>query len=157
MKRTVQQAVTERPVKDDHFEDWVKKEVNPQLKALYQYANKRYSAPFYKTTAATGIYTNIWLDEIPDNSSWLVEVDVVARATTGGAARGGWALRGLFYREGGGAGQQGATASAFTVSSVGAFNVQFAVAGNNVELQVLDDAVRTVAWQAIVWVHEATR
>lgn len=158
MKRTVQQPVTDRPVKSEQFDDWVKKEVNPTLKALYVFANMRYAAAFPLTTAATGTYTAIWTDEIPDNSSWFVEAMVVGRATAGGAARAGYRFQGLFYREGGGAVQEGATAVIVPpIESVVAFDARFAVSGNDVLVQVLDDGARTVAWQAIIAVQEVTR
>lgn len=157
MKRTVQQAVTNRPVKDDHFEEWSKKEVQPALRDLYDFANFRYTALTTTITAATGAMTTVWSDDIPDNSSWTLEVSVVARSKAGGAARGTWRLLGLFYREGGGAVQQGATSVLVANSSIGGFNTTLGVSGNKVLAQVVDDAVRTVVWQAIVWVQEVTR
>lgn len=158
MKRTVQQGVSTRPVKDDHFEDWVKKELNPTLFGLYQFANQRYSALKLLTTAGTGVYTTAWSDDMPDNSSWIVELHVVGRATAGGAARAGYKLSGLFYREAGGvATQQGATTSLMAIESVAAFDARFAVSANGVLAQVLDDGARTMAWSVVVNVQEAMR
>lgn len=158
MKRTVQQGVSDRPVKAEHVEDWIKKEVNPALRDLYDFGNLRYTTVKNLSTAATGAYTTIWTDEIPDNSSWEVEVRVLARATAGGAARASYNFRGLFYREGAGAAQEGALAfDVPPIESIAAFDATFLVSGNSIAVQVLDDGARTVRWQAIVSVQEVSR
>ncbi len=157
MKRTVPQAVSARGVKAEQFEDWAKKEANPTMRALYLFANQRYSTAQSLTTSASGAYAAIWTDDIPDNSSWIVEAHVVGRATAGGAARAGYKIAALFYREGGGAVQQGATTVIMSAESVAAFDARFAVSGNAVTVQVLDDGVRTMAWVAIIQVQEVTR
>jgi len=157
VKRTITQAVSARPVKDDHFEEWVRKEASPILKGSYDFANQRYSKTFTLTTAATGAVTTIWSDEIPDNTSWTVEFQVLGRATAGGAARAVYRKMGLFYREGGGAVQEGAVTTIAAITSVGGFLAALGVSGNDVRVQVLDDAVRTVSWQALIWVQEVSR
>lgn len=158
MKRTVQQGISSRAVTDDQLEEWVKKEANPTLAGLYNFANQRYSTNPAKTTAATATYTNVWSDTMPDNSSWIVDVHVVARATGGGAGRAAYKLSALFFREAGGvATQQGATVTLVSIESVAGFDVRYAVSVNDVQVQVLDDGARTVAWDAVIQVQEATR
>ena len=157
MNRTIAQAVSARPVKDDHFEEWVRKEASPILKGAYDFANQRYSKSFTLTTAATGVNTTIWSDEIPDNTSWTVEFQVLGRATAGGAARAVYRKIGLFYREGGAAVQEGATTTVSAITSIGGFLASLGVSGNNVRVQVLDDGVRTVLWEALIWVQEVSR
>lgn len=150
MKNTVQAAALKEGRSADR--EWIEV-INGAKKALDQ----RYEATFLLTTVHTGVMTTIWAsDDMPLSSAWEIQAVILCRASAGGTARARYVIEGLFYRDAGVAVQEGATLAAVTIESVAAFDVQFAVSGNGVLVQVQDDAVRTVDWSAMVKVREVT-
>lgn len=153
MNPTVSQPVSLRYPRQEQFETWYQLEGGPLLSGLYAFANQREHATAKVTTVATGAYTVIWSEAFPDTTAWYVTAIVSGRATAGGIARAAYEFSGLFYSEGA-LTQEGATASRFSVSSVAFFNARFNIAGQNLQVQVLDDGVRAMNWTAVVIVQE---
>lgn len=156
MRQTVDRQLSTRSISKDDFEVWSNREALPVLRGLLAFANQREHAQSTIQTAHTGVYTTIWTEALPENAAWSVSAHVVARAVAGGAARAMYQIAGLFFREAGGAVvQEGATSVLVAIASIGGFNAQFAISGNDLRVQVLDDAVRTVNWTAVAVVAEA--
>ncbi len=109
------------------------------------------------TTVHTGVFTTIWTSaEMPEGSAWAIDYAIVWRTTAGVAGRGRYDQNALFYREPAGAAtQQGATGTvAPAIESIAAFSAQFAIVGNTIVVQVLDDGVSTADWDAFIEVRE---
>lgn len=157
MRNSVPAVVSNRKVNEGNVGSWANDEMGPLAKELRAFANQRYQAQFALTTAATGTFATIWAsDAMPDNSVWEVDVYVVGRASSGGAARARYKLAGLFFREVASvATQEGATLALVTLESVAGFDAQLTVSANTVLCQVRDDGVRTMDWMALVHVREA--
>jgi hypothetical protein len=155
VRTTVEAPVSPRPVQDEDFEAWVRKEANPILTQLRSFANQREHTKTTLTTAATGVYTTIWSEAAPDGAAWYATAFIVGRATVGGNARAAYELRGLFYRDSGALTQEGATSVTFSAESVAAFDTRFNITSNTLTVQVLDDAVHTMDWTCVVVIEES--
>lgn len=155
MRPTVEAPFSPRPVKQDQFETWMMNEGGLLLSQLRAFANQREHERTVLTTGASGAYEAIWSESFPDDTAWFVTAHVVGRATVGGAARAAYQICGLFYREAAGAlTQEGATTTVFAVESVAAFDCRFNISANDLRVQVLDDAVRTMDWVCVAVVEE---
>lgn len=127
--------------------------------ALKKAANMTSRTRVRLTTAGTGVFTTIWRSEdMPEGSAWAIDYHIVARTTAGTAGRNRYDEAALFYRQPAGAAtQQGATVTISpAIESIVAASVQFAVSGNAVLVQVLDDGLSTFDWDAFIDVREVT-
>ncbi len=109
------------------------------------------------TTAGTGVFTTIWTSpDMPEGSAWVIGYHIIWRTSAGVAGRGRYYQDALFYREPAGAAtQQGATQTVSpAIESIAAFSAQFAVSGNAILVQVLDDGASTANWDALIEVRE---
>jgi hypothetical protein len=109
------------------------------------------------TTAATGAFAVIWTSEdMAPGSVWSMDYHIVARATAGLAARARYDQAALFYREIGGATSQQGASGVITssIESIIAWTNRFRVVGNAIVIEVLDDGVCTVNWDAFIEVRE---
>lgn len=129
-------------------------EVRNLVNDLREYCVDEYRKRFRVTTAGTGTLTTIWSQDMPDQAAWRVTVDATGRATAGGSGRASYTRTGLFYRDGGGATQQGAITGPVTIESAAAMGVLLSVSGNAVMFQVQDDGVLTMNWVALVRIEE---
>lgn len=109
------------------------------------------------TTEALGVFTSVWESEdIPEGAVWAVDYHIIGRTVSGVSGRARYDQCALFYREPAGATtQQGATQTISpAIESIAAWSAQFLVSGNAVAVQVLDDGVSTVDWDAFIEVRE---
>jgi len=101
-----------------------------------------------QTTDAT--VTNIWTIAVAEQETFWVEAKVVCQET-GDAERAFYHIAGLFYRAAAGAlTQQGATASLATIESDAAYDCDFNLNGNTLELQVTGAVGDTTNWVSTV-------
>jgi hypothetical protein len=155
LKSTIDLQLSTRPLEKDDFASWANREAVPMLGRLRKFANQREQIQVVLATNSTGVFTTIWAETMSDNVSWAVDAHIIARATSGGAARARYEIAGLFFREAGGAATQfGATVTVLAIESAAGFDVQFTLGGNDLVLQVQDDAAHTVDWSAVVVVSE---
>lgn len=162
MRPTVQTPVS--PKKPDTLESllyWQNKEASPLMDQARTALNSRELTKKTLTTAATGVLTTIFSEELPFtgalavSGAWAVDAHILGRATAGGAAHARYELSGLFWREAGGAmAQEGATVVLVAIESIGALDATLSASANSVIVQVKDDGVRTVAWSCVVEIAE---
>lgn len=103
------------------------------------------------TTDAT--VTDAWVlseqqngDVLSDDRAIWLAVKCVAMQSDG-TNRAFYHKEGLFYRDGGGATQQGATVAVAEIESNAAWNLAFAVSGNDVKVQVTGAAGVNITWR----------
>lgn len=125
---------------------------------LRRFANLTYTSRFLLDTAATGAVTPAWTsDTVPEGVTWAVTADVIGIATAGGAGRAWYELRGLFYRNVGGAlTQESVTAVSLSIETPAGFDASLSVSGNTVLANVRDDGVRTVSWSVLIQAREVS-
>ncbi len=154
MNATVPWPIRTRAVGQGEAMRWINFEALPVMRQMRQALNATYQAPFFTTTAGTGVATPIWASspDIADGTAWLVEATVMARSGT--SARSAWVIRGLFYNDGT-VTQEGVTDAVYTQSAA-AFAVAFAIDGNHIGVTVTDDGALTVEWQSWIEVKEIT-
>lgn len=148
------QTVATPDLKEARSDD---KEKTQLANALRRAVNMTSRARAALTTEALGVFTTIWLSEdMPTGSVWSVDYHIVARTIAGVAGRARYDQAALFYREpAGSTTQQGATQTISpAIESIAAFSAQFLVSGNAIAVQVLDDGVSTVDWDALIEVRE---
>ena len=106
-------------------------------------------------TATTTDATVTTLDEftMSDNTALFISI-VVTGMESDGSDRNTYELKGLFYRDGGNATQQGGTTSAFTVESEGSCDCVFDVNGNNVRIRITGVAAETWKWTSSLTMQE---
>ncbi len=151
MKATVEQAVSDRPVKEDDLTFWANKEVIPLLKKLRDAVNQIVAGAFTLTTAASGAFTNIWTsDPVPTDTTWGVRVRVVGHSTAGAAQTADYGRVATFRNTAGTVAQVGATQSLWSIETAAAMDVRVQVSGQTIQVDVRDDGVSTVAWKAYV-------
>lgn len=108
------------------------------------------------TTAGTGAFTTIWTsDDVPEGAAWAINASVLAR---GSGTWGRFEKGALFFRDPAGATTQGGATGdiAPVIRSVVTINVQFAVAGNGIAVQVKGDGATTIDWDALVELREVS-
>lgn len=98
-----------------------------------------------KTTTTDATLTNAASVTLVDNSVELIEVFILARKTDG-TDRAGYKIQGVFYRQGGGAVQLGTTKIDLEEESEISYDVDFAVSGNDVKVQVTGVAATSIDW-----------
>jgi len=111
------------------------------------------------TTAATATYTAIWTsDEMPEGSVWSIEAYVFYRAAAGASSCARYWRTALFFRDPAGVVTQlGATGNVATpIFAIVAFDARFAIVGNTIGVQVLDDGAATADWDATITAREVT-
>lgn len=127
--------------------------------ALRKAANMVSRVRVTATTVATGVFTTAWTsEEMPEGSAWAIDYGIVWRTTAGVAGRGRYDQNALFYREPGGVvTQEGATGTiAPAIESIAAASARYAISGNTIVVQVLDDGVSTFNWDVYIEVREVT-
>jgi len=124
--------------------------VNRLRKMALQVAQRELFVTTDLTAAPTAIWTS---DDMPENSTWDVEVMVLGLATDGSAA--GYRRIARFKR---GAGTSSLIAAAATpvadAEDVAGWDVAVTATGNGVLIEVTGDVTRTVSWSAVVRVRE---
>lgn len=120
---------------------------------LRGYAVDEYRKRFRLTTMGTGVFTTIWSLDMPGSSAWRVTAEIAGRAI-GNTARAGYIIVAMFYRVAGIAHQQGGTATIFSETSVGAFDVALSPSGDGVVAQVKDNGLLTMNWTALIRIDE---
>lgn len=126
---------------------WAGKELLPFLGQVRQALNYISRQQATQTTEATATPTTIWTSEdVAVGTAVRIDAYVVAYGTVDRSA---FNIIGLFYNNGTFA-QEGVTFAAYTQNAGGGFAVQFVVVANHVELQVQDDGVSTVDWNAVI-------
>jgi len=106
-------------------------------------------------TTTTDSWTTIVTYTMTDDTVIHLTADVVGRRTDD-SDRAGYSRRGIFYRNGAGAMQQGVTDTYFTEESHGPYNCKLEVSGNDVLVQVKGDTGHTVNWKACYRVTEVS-
>jgi hypothetical protein len=103
------------------------------------------------TTKGTGVFTTAFAsDNMPEGVAWTVAGSIMGRGT---GVRCLISATTLYYRDPGGVATfQGIWGNPNII--VGALSAQFALNGNSVLLQVIDDAVHTVSWDVFVEMRE---
>ena len=86
---------------------------------------------------------------LSDNTAVYVEATVIAMQSDG-SDRNLYHLEGLFYRDGGGATQQGATTSITTIESEASCDCIFDVSSNSVRIRVTGVAAETWDWKTVL-------
>jgi hypothetical protein len=149
MKTTVQRAVSDRPVnKAEDLLDVVNREVLPVMRDMRSAINVTTDQTFKLTTAATGAFSNIWTsDALPTNSDWFIKADIRGRAAADTVQ---YEIRGTFYNRAGTVGQQGSTATIYSVESAAAADVRLQAVGQTITLDVKDDGASTFYWDALI-------
>lgn len=87
-----------------------------------------------------------WQLPMPVNSAVMLRATMAARRTDATPARLGQSMRGLFYREGGGATQEGSTLVQARIASDATWESDFSVSGANAQLFVRGAAGGPVNW-----------
>lgn len=130
-----------------------KKDEYALINSIRKALNQGMSETHEVTTTLTAAATEIWLsDDMPMNTTWFVETDIVGFATDGSAA--GYKRIATFKRVTGGSVLVGAVSLAITQEDVAGWDVAIAASGNGVQLTVTGDVTRTVNWKAHLLVTE---
>lgn len=102
------------------------------------------------TSDGAGTWLTLWADTIPQNASVMVTADVVGRGASEGAA---YTITAGVQNFAGVVTVIGGTAQVtFQREDNAAMDVQFNISGEDIQLQVRDDAVQAMAWRADVFV-----
>lgn len=149
LRQTIPTPVSSRGVAGDkQLVSWANGEVMPVLRQLRDAANLEAVSGAALTTAATGVFTNLWASDVmPSSCAWLVEARVVGY---GSAEAVGYVLRALFRNEAGVVSQVGTTVVEYSEESDASYGVRLQVSGQTVVLDVQDDAVTPTRFAARV-------
>lgn len=125
---------------------------------LRRFGNLTYTSRFNVVTLGTGALTPAWTsDTVPEGVTWAVTADVVGISRVGGSGRAWYELRGLFYRDVGGAlTQESVTAVSLSIETPAGFDASLSISGNTVLANVQDDGVRTVSWSVLIRAREVS-
>lgn len=158
MRLTIPTAVPSREVPTvlGKVVAWANKEVMPVLRQLRDAANLEAALGAEVTTGGGGAFAQLWVsDPMPTNRSWLVEVRVIGRSSSGPAQTVGYIVRGLFQNLDGVVTQIGATSTSFTGESDAGFDIRLQVSGQAVAVEVQDDGVSPTRFNAkVVLLHQ---
>lgn len=149
MRNTVRIPLSERDIKDPAAAvDALNKEIRPILRQVRDALNQTTDECPSLETAATGTFTTIWsTPDLRTDSAIQLEALVLGRAPSQTC---GYVVRALAYNRAGLVGFQGASTTDFSAESAAACDVQFAISGQTVVLQVKDDGANTYQWRARV-------
>lgn len=145
---TVQKAMRpSEPPEPETLNVWARRELLPFLVQVRQALNYICRQQAAQTTQATATPTTIWSSaDLAIGTAVRIDAFIVAYGTIDRSA---FNITGLFYNNGTTA-QEGVTFAAYTQNAGGGFAVQFVVVSNHVELQVQDDGVSVVDWNAVI-------
>lgn len=156
MKATVSQAVSERPVEERGLLDFVNRELLKLLRQVRSFANYTLRERVTVDTAGAGAWHTIWAsDEMPTNAVWFVHAHVAGITTSGVNQGAGYELAACYRSFSSTVAAVGSPTIGYSFESSAAINVQFAVDGRTITIQVRDNAVSPMRFVGVVNVVEA--
>jgi len=143
---TIERPVRTKKVTPEELPQWSAFEAIPWMQEVKRLLDQVYVTSRSFPTAATGTFTTVYsTPDLAEGFDWMLEARIMAHASS---ARSSWIIEGLFYNDGT-VQQAGATFAIYTQTTA-AFNVQFLIVDNHIEVQVQDDGALDVKWR--VWI-----
>jgi len=144
---TIERLVRTKAVTPEDLPQWAAYEAIPWMQEVKRLLDQVYVTARSLPTAGTGVFTTVWTSpDLAEGFDWMLEARIMAHAST---ARSSWIIEGLFYNDGT-VQQAGATFAVYTQTTA-AFDVQFLIVDNHIEVQVQDDGILSPQWQ--VWIN----
>lgn len=147
MNPTIDRPLRTKLVTTDNLSDWAGVEIIPWMQEVKRLLDQTYVTARSLPTSGTGVFTTVYSSpDLAVGFDWMLEARIMAHAT---GARSSWIIEGLFYNDGT-VQQAGATFFVYTQTTA-AFDVQFLIVDNHIEVQVQDDGILSPQWQ--VWIN----